>query len=62
MQYTIYMKKQRGRPAKPIGQKKSQPLQIRAEPADKASFEAAAQLAGASFSTLARERLRLSGP
>ncbi len=52
------MSKKRGRPAKPSDQKKSTPLQIRAQPVEKVAFDAAAELAGASFSTWARERLR----
>jgi predicted HicB family RNase H-like nuclease len=54
------MEKKRGRPPKRAEQRKSVPLQIRSEPAEKAAFDAAAQLAGASFSTWARERLRLA--
>lgn len=50
--------RRRGRPVKPPGQAKSSPLQIRVEPSEKAGFEDAANLAGASLSTWARERLR----
>lgn len=52
------MGKKRGQPPKPADKSKSAPLQIRAEPAEKAAFVEAAELAGASFSTWARERLR----
>lgn len=52
------MGKKRGRPPKAAGEARSAPLQIRAEPAEKEAFTAAAKLAGASFSTWARERLR----
>lgn len=52
------MEKKRGRPPKAAGQARSKPLQIRADAAEKEAFNAAAELAGASFSTWARERLR----
>ena len=50
------MKGKRGAPKKAV--KKTEPLQIRAEPAEKAGFESAAGVAGLSFSAWARERLR----
>jgi len=52
------MGKKRGRPPKAPGETRSAPLQIRAEQAEKEAFTAAAKLAGASFATWARERLR----
>jgi len=52
------MSKKRGRPKKAIGQAKSKPIQIRAEPLEKTGFESAATLAGVSLSSWCRERLR----
>jgi uncharacterized protein (DUF1778 family) len=50
------MSPKRGRPVKE--RKKSTPLQIRAEPEEKATFYRAAEVSGLAFSAWARERLR----
>jgi len=50
------MKAKRGRPKKTVT--KTVPLQIRAEPSERAGLYAAADLAGITFSSWARERLR----
>jgi hypothetical protein len=50
------MKRKRGAPTKAV--KKTEPLQVRAEPAEKEGFTAAANLAGISRSAWMRERLR----
>ena len=51
-------KSKRGRPPKPSGQLKSEPLLVRLETTEKEAFRDAAELAGISLSTWVRERLR----
>jgi hypothetical protein len=54
------MGKNRGRPPKRVNQVKRRYLQVRVNSAEKASFDAAADLAGLPLSTWVRERLRLA--
>ena len=58
LQYNNSMKKQRGRPKSPEAAVKTRVLQIRLLEQEKHAFDEAAQLAGLSLSSWARERLR----
>jgi predicted HicB family RNase H-like nuclease len=55
----VHMAKKRGRPPKRVNQVKRRYLQVRVDSAEKASFDAAADLAGLALSAWVRERLRL---
>jgi predicted HicB family RNase H-like nuclease len=54
------MSKRRGRPPKRASQVKRHYLQVRVNPAEKAAFDAAADLAGLALSAWVRERLRVA--
>ena len=60
--YNIFMKTKRrpGRPPKSSGKLKSESVLIRVEASEKAAFERAAEVAGTSLSSWARERLRIA--
>ena len=52
------VKKKMGRPPKPPDEVASERIDMRVTPAEKASFEAAAQLSGSGMSEWMRQRLR----
>lgn len=52
------MKKKRGRPFKDSSRLRNDPLLVMLEPSEKEAFKDAADLAGVSLSSWARERLR----